>query len=224
MAKKITLESFLDLHKVIAMRYVQKGGPFIYRGVRDADFKLVPKVGRFRRYTKRSERDILYQFKRYARVLLEHDIKNDWELLAAAQHHGLPTRLLDWTSNPLVAAFFATEGQDETDRAIYVLNAFWIVDTTKYRSPLQVRDVGVFQPGHITGRIAAQAGHFTIHPRPAEPLDRRTIDKLIIPKRLRRAFQFMLHNYGIHRGTLFPDLDGQAHVVEWEARVKTGEW
>ena len=204
------------------MRYSLKG-QFVFRGVRDADYKLVPKVGRLRPYKKSLEKDILYQFKRYARPLLEHDIKNDWELLATAQHCGLPTRLLDWTSNPLVAAFFATEGQGETDGAIYVLNARWLVDTTK-QSPFQVRDVMVFQPPHITRRIAAQAGHFTIHPRPAEPLDRRTIDKLIIPKRLRRAFQFMLHGYGIHRGTLFPDLDGQAQVIEWEARVNTGEW
>lgn len=192
----------------------------MFRGVRDADYKLIPKVGRFKKYSKGLEQDILYQFKRYA----DYDLQNDWEWLATAQHHGLPTRLLDWAGNPLVAAFFATEGKSETDGAIYVLNAAWIIDVGKERSPFKMRDVGIFQPAHITPRIAAQAGHFTVHPKPLEPLDRRTIDKLIIPKLLRREFQTSLCYYGIHHGMLFPDLDGQARFIEWEQRTKTGEW
>jgi hypothetical protein len=220
---KITLESFLHLHELISDRYMA-GTPFVFRGVRNASYKLVPKVGRFKKYTKRLERDILYQFKRYARPFLEHDLEvdNDWEWLAIAQHHGLATRLLDWSSNPLVAAFFATEGDADTDGAIYVLNAYWIIDTRRVRSPFQMSDIMIFQPANITKRIAAQAGHFTVHPRPAQPLDRRTIDKLIIPNKLREEFQMILFNYGIHRGTLFPDLDGQAQVINWSAKIRAG--
>ena len=166
----------------------------------------------------------MYQFKRYAVPFLEYDLENDWEWLATAQHHGLPTRLLDWTSNPLVAAFFATEGNPTIDAAIYVLNAYWIVDTRGIQSPFRAREVGVFQPPNITQRIAAQAGHFTVHPKPNQPLDRRTIHKLIIPKELRRHFQLTLFSYGIHRGTLFPDLDGQAQMIEWVARFRERDW
>src|ERR1041385_1950582 len=160
----IPLQSFEHLHEVLAERFGE-GGPFTYRGVRNANYKLIPKVGRFRAYTKSLEQDILYQFKRHAFPYLEYDLQNDWEWLATAQHHGLPTRLLDWTANPLVAAFFATEGQKETDAAIHVLNAAYIINVTKVRSPFRVKKVEIFQPTHITRRIAVQAGHFTVHPK-----------------------------------------------------------
>ena len=43
----------------------------------------------------------------------------DWECLALAQHYGLPTRLVDWTKNPLVALFFAAESNPDEDGAVY---------------------------------------------------------------------------------------------------------
>jgi hypothetical protein len=215
------LTSFLHLHEIFAERYMA-ASPHVFRGICNKDHKLIPKVGRYKRYSLRFEREILYQFKRYAHPFLEYKLENDWEWLATAQYHGLPTRLLDWSSNPLVAAFFATEGDVKTDSAIYALNAYWIVDPRYTRSPFKASEIQIFQPANITKRIAAQGGHFTVHPKPTEPLDRRTLHKYIVPNELRREFQIALYNYGIHRGTLFPDLDGQAKMIEWQAKSSTG--
>lgn len=50
-----------------------------------------------------------------------------WELLTVAQHHGLPTRLLDWTHNPMIAAHFVTDAPETLD----IDGAIWIVDAAE---------------------------------------------------------------------------------------------
>lgn len=89
----------------------------VYRGVGDARWPMLTSLDRLGGthppHTKRVlEEHVLRNFARYSRPHVgAGPAHNGWELLAAAQHHGVPTRLLDWTYSPLVAAHFATMGR-----------------------------------------------------------------------------------------------------------------
>ena len=168
----------------------------VYRGSRQATSPLYTSLDRLGGteppHTKAGlEEHILRSFIRYSRPHLDrartHD---DWELLITAQHHGVPTRLLDWTYSPLVAAFFATRPADpgeNDDRAVWRLDwqalhrtyglptlALLIQDLeslfgASHLTPAKLfaaRDVKPFacmiEPPALDARIAAQAATFTL--------------------------------------------------------------
>src|SRR6478735_2193141 len=97
----------------------------VYRGSADAGATLLTSLDRLGGGTPHSKTDleshILRNFIRYSRPHLGREPANDWEHLVSAQHHGAPTRLLDWTYSPLVAAFFATRPGSSRPRVIWRL-------------------------------------------------------------------------------------------------------
>jgi len=104
----------------------------VYRGSGHAEWPLLTSLDRLGGITPPHtkcglEEHILRNFVRYSRPHFPTP-RNEWELLVAAQHHGLPTRLLDWSYSPLVAAHFATLGErpgrdgQGTDRAVWRLD------------------------------------------------------------------------------------------------------
>jgi hypothetical protein len=98
----------------------------VYRGASDAHAALLTSLDRLGGGKPHAKADleahILRNFIRYSRPFLGREPANDWEHLVSAQHHGAPTRLLDWTYSPLVAAFFATRAGGDCDRVIWRLD------------------------------------------------------------------------------------------------------
>ncbi len=102
----------------------------VYRGAFDAGRPLLTSLDRLGGvnppHTKGGlESHVLRNFIRYSRPHFPVAHPSDWDLLVTAQHHGVPTRLLDWTYSPLVAAHFATRdlrGDDACTPAIWRLD------------------------------------------------------------------------------------------------------
>ena len=87
----------------------------LYRG-QAQDKTLLPKIARYSvPDAEETEREMLEDFKRRSLHLIDTHPGNSWDWLALAQHHGMATRLLDWTENPLIALWFSISSrQDET--------------------------------------------------------------------------------------------------------------
>jgi hypothetical protein len=91
-----------------------------YRGVADNSFDLIPHAYRLKGY---EETQVLLDFHQNACAYAETDGMNDWDLYFLAQHHSVPTRLLDWTENFLAAVYFAIRScEGDSTPCVWVIN------------------------------------------------------------------------------------------------------
>lgn len=233
---EININSFVDYLSYVENNYSRN---HIFRGLSNLEHSLIPKIGRAAYVSKCNtdsivdelqdlEEQIMHDF---IKMSIPHmDLRNisAWDQWTIGQHHGLPTRFLDWTENPLIAAYFATE-HSNNDVAVYV------VDSTQFNSNTD-KDLDVFSlseddevvlysPSYIHPRIIAQKGVFTVHKNPTLPLDQTkingeycSVDRLIIPKASVSDFVNDLDWFGINRSFIYPGLDGLAYHLDSKAK------
>ncbi len=216
-----------------------------FRGQRDAKGPLFSALSRYlqtfkidsRAWPEQEER-ILRIFKRKAIHLVDHvpERDDDFQWLALMQDHGAPTRLLDFTWSPYVAAFFALHNTTE-EGVIWACNPFEI----EKRKKLDLESPGAFRKHFLTGkssfvylgephamnrRLIAQSGTFLVpgvlgksiedilmeYPNP-----RDTLIKFVLPAdSIRDKGMRELYRMNITQATLFPDLDGLARSLAYE--------
>jgi hypothetical protein len=201
----------------------------LYRG-QPLDKPLLPKIARFQAENVESiEKEMLEDFKRRSLHLIDSQPANSWDWLALAQHHGMATRLLDWSENPLNALWFSMVQNGEMNSEYSVVWGFRvpnqdIINSSENADPFHEGITKVFKPNHITKRISAQLAWFTVHKfnneRKFTPFEKNPeygsrLFKIKISCKCFSECKKRLHNFGINSATMYPDIDGLAKHVEW---------
>jgi len=227
----MTVTTITSLAEYVALvELVGESDTWLFRGQR-ADWSMLPKLARLtpRESHLADEQDMVREFRRNVREFVPTVPANDWELLALAQHHGMATRLLDWTLSPLVALWFAVEKPAEDTSMNGVVYMFEykdddLVDDYRTKSPFDQNQTLFYIPQSVTGRIRVQRGYFSVHgydkekdwiPLQEHPLFIPRLKKIEIPSKNFADIRYSLDRCGINRASMFPDLDGLSAYLTW---------
>ncbi len=206
-----------------------------FRGQADSTWRLMSTLGRYlnayiaEKHWEDQEERINRLFQRKAHLFLTHipDPADTFQWLALMQHHGAPTRLLDFTWSPYVAAFFALERATK-EGVVWALNPKRLVNITetleKFLDGSLPGAIGFGEPFVLNGRLIAQSGTFVVTRKVGTPIEdvvcafpEDTLVKLQLPAdSIRAAGMRTLFMMNITNATLFPDLDGLARSLAYE--------
>ena len=238
------------------LRYITRPpySNWAFRGERDERWPLYSSLSRYfqnfgvaSKAWAEQEARILRIFKRKAHQYLEKppEVDDDFQWLALMQHHGAPTRLLDFTWSPYVAAFFALE-RTLGDGVIWAVNPARIDSS---RAPKQTkmdprvpgnfgryfvkgrhRFIWMGEPYTMNRRLIAQSGTFVVPgvlDMPVEeivsdPDQENILTKFVMTNSIREVGMRELYRMNITYSTLFPDLDGLARSMGYELEFHWG--
>jgi hypothetical protein len=155
---------------------------------------------------------------------IPQDVRQDRLLmLSMAQHNGLPTRLLDWSESPYVAAFFAFSGHIRHGKSTEKNVAIWVLDSTQdiWNAGFGCNIVTV--PSFGNERIRNQHGRFTHLQTPSDSLEQyvaqfpdeiKALRKYLVPVSEAGAAMADLDCMGLNHSRIYPGLTGNAKAAE----------
>jgi len=178
--------SYIDLTMKLRAYTIKAQEFWSFRGQRNESWSL----GLEYKFKDKKEIDVdqaMAQFKKRCKEFKKPDYISEnesWNWLFFAQHHGLNTHLLDWSSNPLVALYFAVENinssgkdqveSDEGNENLGDFGAVWMLKVNNVhfvsssdlinKGPDNIKQWTMIDPPPITHRISRQSGKFTFHP------------------------------------------------------------
>ena len=215
-------------------------GTQLFRGHGNPDWLLLPGMARPRWINDDDQRleegNAYFGFVTSAGPLLPVDA-DSWTVAFAMQHHGLPTRLLDWSHNFAVAVHFALrDSSPDLDSVIWVLDPYELnlqsMGTDSLLHPNQLSsdykklfidrtakpdgDVVAIVPIRHHPRVFSQQSGFTLHAdlkTPLNVLHPECVTKIHLPKAAKPDAEAFLRLAGITEFTLFPDLDALGRLM-----------
>lgn len=259
--KRLTsLSAFLDANRkwLISQKTDAEGflGQFWYRGVNKRFLNESPGVYRYL-FTERADRLTTSGDTEEKRLRLEREMLSQFRIAGAshlnrenlaeiyfmAQHHGMPTRLLDWSTNPLAALFFACESKDDQDGMVYAMDARKVIPSDARKDAMHKLYPGVMtmrnpfvdqairqsfwhelppgtephvlpiRPEFIPGRITQQSSCFTLHMHRANPVTNESLITFAVAGKKKPRILAELHRLNINAFTIYPSLDRLSQVL-----------
>ncbi|MBI1227925.1 MAG: FRG domain-containing protein [Bacteroidetes bacterium] len=248
--REIRIETWQEFIKIMTG---SKFKSWAFRGQSDARWPVQSTLSRYFKSFNvhpeawpQQESRILRIFKRKAHLFLSRvpNEADSFQWLALMQHHGTPTRLIDFTWSPYVAAFFALERATE-DAAIWAVFPPGLsnvkIRTIRASQKVEADELGPWVPGnyeqfflpnendlvvigephYMNQRLVAQSGTFIMPGKLEFPIEQIVSNKVIVKfvlstSNFRRQAMAELYNMNINNSTLFPGLDGLAKSLAYE--------
>jgi len=232
---------------VANLKFAQRSSNFLFRGLDRADYELKPSISRSRNngatYDPTDEKILLKIIQTEGMMFTDRSDLSDLDLLALAQHFGAPTRLLDWTTNPLVALYFAIftgkKIDEDIDGVVYIYksqNEEYVrekcnLNTTDNKKPLFPErifsgKVRFIFPRFVDARIRNQNGLFSIQEDPqvsfAENCDKKRLSYMIVPKEAKVALARYLYGLGITHDFIMPGFAGFCETLGYRHHYNVG--
>ncbi|MFA6568018.1 MAG: FRG domain-containing protein [Victivallales bacterium] len=211
----------------------QQASITIFRGQRRA-WPLLPSITRACANSQllKTERELILTFRKEAERCLHLLPSTDWDWIVVAQHHGIPTRVLDWSYDPLVALWFALEKHTKaSDSApeVWVLKPLaedvLAPKELKHSNPFSGTRTKVFETNFMLPRVRAQQSCFTLFKHIEKkqkgfvPLEenvylRKSLERIRIPPYACKRVLLALKNKGYCRDALYPNIDKIAGSIK----------